>query len=246
MTATVIMCEDDLNQLQQLETIIRNYILFHNEQFHQGIATQTPQDVLEYTEKFSINGGIYLLDIDLHNELNGIQLAKKLLDFDKNARFIFITTHDEMAITALQMEVRAFDFIIKDQSLDSFMDKVRESLINARNDIDNSLNNKKQAFSFYIGKQIINLNFDDIYYISSSNIPHQVSLVMNNQEFSFYSNLKTLEGKYPHLFRANRNVLVNIKNIKEVNYSTHEIIMINGFCIKYTNRKSKLLRSLLV
>lgn len=245
MTTTVLICEDDLYQLQQVDSIIRNYIIFHDEQFKLGIPTQNPFDILQYVNKFSINGGIYFLDIDLKSSINGIELAKKIKELDIDARFIFITTHDEMAISAMQLEIRAFDFILKDQKLDEFMDQIRNSLIKAQKDIEITKNNHKQLFSFSIGNTTNNINMDDVIYITTSDIPHQVDLYTIDSKFSFYSNLNDIGNKYSNLFRSKRSCLVNPINIRNINYSKHTLELINGVIIKFSLRKSKELRSIL-
>lgn len=245
MTTTVLICEDDLYQLQQVDSIIRNYIIFHDEQFKLGIPTQNPFDILNYVKKFSTNGGIYFLDIDLKSSINGIELAKRIKELDIDARFIFITTHDEMAISAMQMEIRAFDFILKDQKLDKFMDQVRDSLVKAQKDIEITKNNHKQLFSFSIGSLTNNINMDDVVYIITSDIPHQVDLYTTDSKFSFYSNLNDIGNKYPNLFRSKRSCLVNPTNIKSVDYSKHTLKLINNIVIKFSLRKSKELRNLL-
>lgn len=243
MATTVLICEDDLYQLQQIDNIVRNYIIFHGEQFELGISTQDPFDILNFVKHFSTNGGIYFLDIDLKSSINGIELAKKIKKLDIDARFIFITTHDEMAVSVIQFEIRAFDFILKDQKPDKFMDQVRNSLVRARKDIETTKNNHKQLFSFSVGSITNNINMDDVIYIVTSDIPHQVDLYTNDSKFSFYSNLNDIGNKYPNFFRARRSCLVNPKNIRSINYSKHILQLINNLTIKFSIRKSKELRN---
>ena len=42
MSYPIIICEDQFLQLQQLESIIQNYILFHSEIFQIKLKTQSP------------------------------------------------------------------------------------------------------------------------------------------------------------------------------------------------------------
>jgi len=243
---TVLICEDDLSQLQQIDSIVRNYIIFHDNQFQLGIPTQDPYEILKYVQKFSINGGIYFLDIDLKNSIDGIELAKKISKIDLESRFIFITTHDEMAITAMQQEIRAFNFILKDQNLDEFMNQVRETLISAQIDIEKSRHNHNESFSFHVGNVLTNLDMDDVIYLTSSEVPHQVDLYTYNGRYSFYSKLNDIEKKYKNFFRAKRSCLVNIRNIKQVDYSSHVLELKNNVSMSFSMRKSKELRELLI
>lgn len=245
MTTTVLICEDDLSQLQQVDSIIRNYIIFHDEQFKLGMPSQNPFDIIKYVDKFSIKDGIYFLDIDLKSSINGIELAREIKKMDVDARFIFITTHDEMAISVMQREIRAFNFILKDQPLDDFTNTVRNSLIEAQKDIELTRNNHNQLFTFSIGNVATSINMDDVLYIETSKIPHQVNLYTLDGKYSFYSNLNEIGIEYTSFFRAKRDFLVNSKNIKQADYSKHTIELKNGMLIKFSMRKSGELRKLL-
>jgi len=245
MTSTVIICEDDLSQLQQLDSIVRNYSIFHQDEFKLGISTQSPDEVIEFVDRFKIQAGIYFFDIDLHNNIDGISLAKKIKAKDSNPRFIFVTTHDEMAISAMQVEVRAFNFILKDSDLNSFMDTIRRTLVEAFEDIEKSEKQRNISFSFSIGTRTINLNFNDILFILTSDIPHQVDLYTINEKYSFYDKLNNIEKKYPKMFRANRSCLINPFNIGEIDYSVHELTFDNFTPIKFSNRKSSQLKKIM-
>lgn len=59
MSYPIIICEDQLSQLQQLETIIQNYILFHSDFFKLSLKTQSPSEVKIYLKQFRPKNGIY-------------------------------------------------------------------------------------------------------------------------------------------------------------------------------------------
>lgn len=58
--------------------------------------------MLEYINEYNIQGGTYYLDIDLGQEMNGIDLADKIRTIDVTGKFTFITTHEEMAPLTLK------------------------------------------------------------------------------------------------------------------------------------------------
>ncbi|MGX6994352.1 DNA-binding response regulator, partial [Vagococcus penaei] len=57
----IVICEDQVVQLNQLETIIQNFILFHNSLFQINLKTQSPIEVENYLETFNPMQGIYFL-----------------------------------------------------------------------------------------------------------------------------------------------------------------------------------------
>ncbi|CRH20523.1 Putative piscicolin 126 response regulator (fragment) [Carnobacterium maltaromaticum] len=90
MTYPIIICEDQIIQLQQIETIIQNFALFHSELFQISLKTQSPDEVENYLKKFKPKQGIYFLDIDLNHTTNGIDLAEKIRVQDVQAKIILL------------------------------------------------------------------------------------------------------------------------------------------------------------
>ncbi|TWW12467.1 DNA-binding response regulator [Dellaglioa algida] len=235
MTYPIVLCEDQIVQLNQLEIIVQNYILFHNDLFEIQLKTQGPTEVIEYLEKFNPKQGIYFLDIDLENSIDGIDLAEKIRESDVQAKIIFVTTHNEMLPLTIQRRVEALGFILKDQPLDDYRAEIAELLTLARQRIDATRDSQRRAFVFSIGSQTFSIDRQDIYFIEPSNLPHRVCLNTKNGRYEFYGNLNDLEEKYLCLFRINRNCLVNLKNITEIDFKSREI----SFGIELSRQFSK-------
>ncbi|WP_435391160.1 hypothetical protein [Enterococcus faecium] len=53
MSYPIILCEDQIIQLNQLERIIDNFILFHDKVFKIVLKTQSPLEVKKYLKQFS-------------------------------------------------------------------------------------------------------------------------------------------------------------------------------------------------
>ncbi|HAP8508965.1 TPA: response regulator, partial [Enterococcus faecium] len=105
MSYPIILCEDQIIQLNQLERIIDNFILFHDKVFKIVLKTQSPLEVKKYLKQFRPKQGIYFLDIDLNHEVNGIELAEVIRKYDVQAKIIFTTTHDEMLPVTIKRRV---------------------------------------------------------------------------------------------------------------------------------------------
>ncbi|BBE27173.1 LytR/AlgR family response regulator transcription factor [Latilactobacillus sakei] len=242
MTYPIILCEDQITQLNQLETIIQNYILFHTELFNVEIKTQSPMEVIEYLKKFNPKQGIYFLDIDLESSIDGIELAEQIRANDVQAKIIFVTTHDEMIPLTLQRRVEALGFVTKDQSLDDYRTEIVELLTLAQQRIDAFRESQERAFTFSIGSQVFSIDKREILFIESSNLPHRVILNTKNGHYEFYGNLNDLSEKYPYLFRINRNCLVNLKNIIEIDFKSREILFGSDLSRKFARGKSNQLK----
>ena len=56
---------------------------------------------------------IYILDIELGDKVSGIQIAKKIRNFDLEDEIIFITNHDHMFEEVYRSVYKVYDFIEK-------------------------------------------------------------------------------------------------------------------------------------
>ncbi|MGY3749649.1 response regulator transcription factor [Vagococcus acidifermentans] len=223
MSYPIIICEDQITQLNQLETIIQNYILFHSDLFEIKLKTQSPVEVEKYLKTFKPSQGIYFLDIDLNHTIDGIDLAEKIRESDVQAKIIFTTTHEEMLPLTIKRRVETLGFVTKDQPLDDYRAEIVELLTLAQQRIDAVRTNAHQAFIFSIGSQQFVVNLHDVYFIEPSELPHRVRLYTKNGHYEFYGKLSELEKQYPSLIRINRSCLANPLNMQEINFKTREI-----------------------
>ncbi|GEL66774.1 response regulator transcription factor [Marinilactibacillus psychrotolerans] len=242
MTYPIIICEDQLIQLQQIETIIQNFTLFHSDLFQISLKTQSPDEVENYLKKFKPKQGIYFLDIDLNHTITGIDLAEKIRAQDVQAKIIFITTHDEMIPLTIKRRVETLGFVIKDQPLDNYRSEIVDLLLLAQKRIDEAKISLNQAFIFSIGSQTFTLDLQDIYFLESSKLPHRLSLYTKNGQYEFYGKLVELEKKYPTLFKINRSCLVNLINAKEINFKKRAVYFESDLVRNFALGKAKLIK----
>lgn len=242
MSYPIIICEDQLIQLQQLETIIQNYLLFHDDPFEISLKTQDPAEVIQYLQQFQPKSGVYFLDIDLNHKIDGIDLAETIRNADPQAKIIFITTHEELAPLTLKRRVEALGFITKDQQLDDYRAEIMELLALAQERITAAKSDQGQNFTFSIGTQTFNLDLAEVLFLEPSSIPHRVILHTINGQYEFYGKLQELEKTYPTLFRASRSCLVNIKNIREVDFASRSLYFTHELSRTFALGKAKKLR----
>lgn len=223
MSYPIIICEDQVIQLNQIETIVQNFILFHSDLLEIKLKTQSPLEVKQYLKQFQPKQGIYFLDIDLNHEINGIDLAEAIRKEDVQAKIIFITTHDEMIPLTIKRRVETLGFVTKDQPLEEYRAEIVELLSLAQERIDATKTEQNQAFTFSVGSQTFTLDMREIYFIEPSELPHRVKVYTKNGQYEFYGKLTELEKKYPNLVKISRSCLANLQNNKEINFKKRSI-----------------------
>lgn len=108
----VYICEDDKIQLKMLENQIKNIIIMENYDMEVVLATQNPQEIIEHT-KDGFMKGLYFIDINLGNNINGIELAQYIRKHDKRAFIVFIISSDKDYKLTLDKYCEPLDYIVK-------------------------------------------------------------------------------------------------------------------------------------
>lgn len=232
----IIICEDSHTQLSHITTLVNNYILFHEDRFFLGLASNSPDDVLIYIHKFKPKKGVYLLDIDLNHSMNGIELAERIRKSDTEAKLIFITTHEEAAPLTVKRHLEATDFIEKGYSIAELRDALYKSLEIAYQRLTDTLDERKQSFSFSFASKTYNFNFDDVMILETSGFSHKLVLKTRNGEYQFSGKLSDYEQKYPQLFRISKSSLINPDNVFTIDYRVKIITMQNQSTVPFSIR----------
>ncbi len=221
------LCEDNKNQREKLTKIIEDIILIENYDIDLALSTSDPYELI-YNIKETSNTGIYFLDVDLHSDINGIQLAEKIRKYDPRGFIIFITTHAEMSYLTFIYKVEAMDYIIKD-NYNNIKQRISECINNAHNKYRTKSSELQKIFSIKVEDKIINIDYNDILFFETSSTIHKVVLHSLNRQVEFYSKMKEVENSLDERFiRCHNSFIINKDKIKELDKKNRIAYMING------------------
>ena len=221
------VCEDNQNQRDKLTKIIENIILIENYDIDLGLSTSDPYELIDNIKGTS-NTGIYFLDVDLHCDINGIQLAEKIRKYDPRCFIIFITTHAEMSYLTFVYKVEAMDYIIKD-NYNNIRQRISECINNALNKYSIKSSELQKIFSIKVEDKIINIDYNDILFFETSSTIHKVVLHSLNRQVEFYSKMKEVSNSLDERFiRCHNSFIINKDKIKELDKKNRIAYMING------------------
>ena len=190
-----MLCDNNVAYLNTLEKALNKLIIKNNFCADIGFKSDDVSKVSNYIRDNSVD--VIFLDA------SGIDIAKKIREYNKSMYIIFITSRKEY--TSLAFEVKAFDYLPKKLSID----RLEKTLVRLFDDIKSSSN----TFIPLNNKTFINQ--DDVYYIKKDGMKAVVKTY--NNTFETYSSFNKLFEKLPDNFvRCHKSYIANINNISRI------------------------------
>jgi two-component system LytT family response regulator len=166
------------------------------------VGFESPNDALEYASKNHFD--IALLDINMP-EIDGKELALKLLEKNPNSFIIFQSAYEEHALEAFK--IGAIDYLLKPFS--------KEQLKLAL----------KRAKEYHLGsaKKFLLKRGDESYLVSQSDIYYIEAdlsevIIRSKEEFFYYKDkISDIEKELSkNFFRVHRSFIINVDKIKQI------------------------------
>ena len=201
-----VLYDSNLSYLNSLEKALNKLIFKNNFLAQIQYKSTNASEVFEHIKENTTHV--------LFLNSNGIEVAKKIREVNKNIYIIFITSHKEYTSTAF--EVRAFDYLPKKLALD----RLEKTLIRLFEDIYSSSN----VFIPLNNKTFINQ--DDIYYIRKDGMKSIFKTC--NDTFETYSSFNKLFETLPSNFvRCHKSYIANINNISHIELGDNALFFNN-------------------
>ena len=183
----------------------------------------SPLDLLN-KYKAGIFYDVIFLDI-LMEPMNGITLAQKLREYDRQTAIIFLTAYAEYAPEGY--EVRAFRYLLKPIS--------RESVTKVLQDLRKELQEYQKVLIKTSECEFL-LHLKDIYYIEASN--KDCIIYYETDKLIIRKGLTDLEALFPKysFYRIHRKYLVNLAHVRE--FDEMKLSLDCGVTLPISRRKS--------
>jgi len=243
MMVPIIICEDDDLQRNVIEDIIKKDIMIENYDMKIQLSSSNVNDILNYIEKNKNIQGIYFLDIDFKQKINGIELASIIRKNDVDSKIIFITSYYEMWNLTFSYKIEALDFIKKEDK-EILIKKIKNCLKNSY-DYYIQKNDNINRLSLKVNNELRFFDLDNIYFFETTSTPHKINMHLNENFILFNGSLKDIEKKSKNFLRVHKSILVNKNNIALIINSEQKIIMKNGEECIISRQGLKLLKKVL-
>jgi two-component system response regulator AgrA len=239
----IYICDDNLIHKKYIESIVKDYIAKSNRPMEIVLSTHNPIELLEYLVVHSSEKGLFLLDVDLQHELNGIILASKIRESDHSSKIVFITSHDELSHLTFRYHIEALDYIIKDT--ENFKERIGSCLDLAYSNYQNRTL-ETDFYELQSVKGIRKIPFEEIMFFETHSRDHRLIIHLKNGRVEFNSTLSNVEKQIQSgFFRSHKSYFVNINNIRQVDKLERTVEMANGELALLSRNKIKELLEIL-
>lgn len=209
------MCDDNKEELSKYDTLIRqiaeeNNIDIYIKHFSSG------KKMLFYLEEYPNEADIIFQDV-IMDELNGIETAKKVREYQCNSEIVFLTNTKSYVFDSF--DASPLNYLIKSE-VD--LERMREIFLKAV-----LLAERKKRSIFVCERNSITktIPVDTISHFESTN--RIVTVHYGGEQFEFYATLDSVMDKVKDsCVRIHRSYAVNLKHIKE--FRKNSLILKNG------------------
>lgn len=202
----IAICDDQIICGETLELSLNQIMSDYNTAYKVDIYT-SGLELLRNLESKEKEYDILFLDILMgEDEINGMELAKKIRCFDDNISIVFVTSSTDYVLDGYS--VRALQYLIK---------PVDNKIL--REVLDYELKNKNNVSVVFKEKDSTRkVPASDIVHIETSG--RNVKVFLKDEEFNAYNKISDVEKMLPSkdFIRCHQSFIININNIKEIRH----------------------------
>lgn len=210
----IAICEDDTTQLEYLKSLVYRWAKRNHAFCEADGYISAEQFMFTFDGDFPYH--IYILDIQM-GKMNGMELARKIRERDKEAAILFLTGLRDYALEGY--EVGAFRYVLKPVKEEVFfelMDQIFHGW-------------EKTLVHYFILEQhgeLIKIPYPDIWSIEAQG--HYVELTYTDGALRWKTSLGSLQRQFEEngFVMVRRGMLVNISRISKV--GKMECVLDNG------------------
>jgi len=204
-----VICDDSKNAVNRIEKMLDS-IFINNSLDGQIVFSSTkPSDLLNYVNTNPID--VAILDIDLKDNISGLDIAEKIRLKNKNVYLIFITGHLEFGLMAYKY--KTFDYISKPLTIE----RLEETILRL---FDDTYEDKNRYIKLDNDKTIIPEN--NIRFIQKDG--RKLIFHTDTRDYVTYNSFNKIQHTLPTQFiRCHKSYIVNINKITDINMSNNTI-----------------------
>jgi two-component system response regulator AgrA len=220
----IFICEDNKEQRKNLEKTIKKILIKKNISGKIQLSTNSAYEILDYLNE-SRNKGVYFLDIDIGQDINGIELASKINEIDKEAIIVMITSYSNMSHLIFKYHIRAVDYIVKDNIVGDYK-RIEECLTFVDENLKKPIDN--EYITIENNQCLEKVKYNDIIFFETTK-KRTIALHTHNSYIEFKGTLKDIQEKLDRRFsRCHRSFIVNKDKVTKIDKKQRILFMEDG------------------
>lgn len=197
-----VICDDNTKILNNLSHMLEMLFMKHSLDAEIVLSTTDGNELLKYFEKNDVD--VLILDINLHSDMSGLEIAEIVRKTNKNCYIIFTTGYFEHVLTAFKY--KTFDYICKPVTLE----RLEETILRLFDDANGT---RKKYIKLDNKNTIINEN--DVQYIKRDGM--KIIFHTQHRDYEVYSSFAKIQESLPKNFvRCHKSFIANIDNITKL------------------------------
>ncbi|MBQ9267249.1 MAG: response regulator transcription factor [Clostridia bacterium] len=216
-----VLCDDNKTTLNKITSTLKSIFVNHDIDAEVSFAATNSTKLIDYLSSNKVD--VIFLDIDLSNQVTGIDLARQIRTVDKYVYIVFLTAHFEYSMLAYK--VKTFDFLMKPITYS----KLEETVLRLCDDI---YDNKNMFVKLGSSKRLFRVS--DISYIEKEGA--KATVHTTTSDFQIYGTVEEIRSCLPGYFvRCSKSFIVNSQKITNIDNKRHTLY-IEENAINYSDR----------
>ena len=215
-----IICEDNLDTLERTSQTVTKSMMKYDIEYK---VYNFPKYTNELSKLINETGDvkIYILDVELPG-ISGLEIASEIREDDDDSIIIFATAHPDYRDDIFYSRLSAIDYIPKQQLYQERLQNTIEYVIDKKY--------KNKSISIISKHNHCKILYKEINYIEKCQMQNKciIHLVDGETKEVITSITKMKEQLGNTFFQTHKSCLVNLKNIKNIDYSNCIITFQNG------------------
>lgn len=196
-----------------------------------ALATTHWQEALDHASN-APQYSVYFLDIELSDEINGIELCRRIREKDPRSYVVYVSAYQQYALLCCQSH--AFDFLLKPWTDEQLYDCIKA----IRDDI--TQRETVPCLEVALGTRHIRLPMNQILYFSKDGM-NTIAHCLGDHTFMWRETIETLVDRLPKetFIQIHRGYIVNLLHAREFLWAENTLVLDNGERIPISRRREE-------
>lgn len=211
-----IICEDNTGFLQKTAEVVHRIMMPYEFEYKVSKFPGYSKDI-DKIIKAKNEQKVYILDVEMP-DVSGLEIASMVREIDTESIIIFLTSYPEYKNDVFYSRLLALDYIQKGALWnDRLEDTLKYTL---------KMVNRNKSLQFKHSSNTYRIELKDINYIEK--VQDQKKCIIyteDGKQYPISETLKEIEKQVgPLFYKSHKSFLVNVENIKHINYPENLII----------------------